>query len=117
AEHLLLGQILTAGDRWRAKIVCVDEPGSLRGMYQHANLEVESVGTGRRATFSVLNKLRSVIREWAPDLVHMHLPRSGFYGRIACRAFDGLPVVYTEHNVWEVYPVVTRWMNRYAYSR
>lgn len=48
------------------------------------------------------------------QLVHLHLPRAGFYGRLAAKLL-GLPVLYTEHNLWEMYVPLSRFLNRITY--
>ncbi len=48
------------------------------------------------------------------QLVHLHLPRAGFYGRLAAKPL-GLPVLYTEHNLWEMYVPLSRFLNRSTY--
>jgi glycosyltransferase involved in cell wall biosynthesis len=48
------------------------------------------------------------------QLLHLHLPRAGFYGRFAAKLLS-LPVLYTEHNLWESYVPFSRFLNRITY--
>ncbi|HEV8629905.1 MAG TPA: glycosyltransferase [Thermoanaerobaculia bacterium] len=51
------------------------------------------------------------LRSEGVELLHCHLPLAGVAGRLAGR-LARVPVVYTEHNVWERYRRATRWANR-----
>ena len=57
--------------------------------------------------------VRSFIRDHI-HLAHLHLPRAGFYGRLAA-SMSWLPVLYTEHNLWEIYHPVSRFLNQSTY--
>ncbi len=45
------------------------------------------------------------------DLLHCHLPEAGVVGRVAARV-AGVPVVYTEHSLWDHHHPVARTLNR-----
>lgn len=60
-------------------------------------------------------RVRDWIRRRRLDLVHAHLPVSGAAGRLAAR-LEGVPLVYTEHNLQERYRVPTRWLNRATWT-
>lgn len=49
------------------------------------------------------------------DLVHCHLPWSGFLGRLVFKKIK-LPVIYTEHNIQEKYHILTKFVNKYTYN-
>ena len=49
------------------------------------------------------------------DLVHCHLPWSGFLGRLVFKNLK-LPVIYTEHNIQEKYHILTKLVNKYTYN-
>jgi glycosyltransferase involved in cell wall biosynthesis len=48
------------------------------------------------------------------QIVHLHLPRAGFYGRLAACILRR-PILYTEHNLWEMYSPVSRFLNKITY--
>ena len=50
------------------------------------------------------------------DLIHCHLPWSGFLGRIIYEQAD-IPLVYTEHNIQEHYHVITKKLNKISFNR
>lgn len=49
------------------------------------------------------------------DLIHCHLPWSGFLGRIV-HSKTKIPVVYTEHNIQERYHILTKLLNKYTFN-
>ena len=50
------------------------------------------------------------------DLIHCHLPWSGFLGRIVYSKTK-IPVVYTEHNIQERYHILTKSLNKYSFNK
>lgn len=54
-----------------------------------------------------LSRLRRLLRETRPDVIHAHLPLAGVLARIA-GGLEGIPVVYTEHNVFAGYHPATQ---------
>jgi len=56
------------------------------------------------------DRLRALVRDERIDLVHAHLPWAGVVARIA-GALEGVPVVYSEHNLQERYHAGTRAAN------
>ena len=49
------------------------------------------------------------------DLIHCHLPWSGFLGRIIYNR-TRIPVIYTEHNIQERYHKATKFLNRFTFN-
>lgn len=49
------------------------------------------------------------------DLIHCHLPWSGFLGRIIYRKIN-IPLIYTEHNIQERYHIATKWLNKLTFN-
>lgn len=62
-----------------------------------------------------LRRLVRHIRQQRIDLVHMHLPIPGVYGRLAGRMGGVRGMVYTEHNLWPRLHPVSRWLNRVTF--
>ncbi|MDX1761733.1 MAG: glycosyltransferase [Christiangramia sp.] len=66
----------------------------------------------------LLRKYNSVLRyceEHQIDLVHCHLPWSGFLGRLVHKISD-IPVLYTEHNIQERYHLATKTLNKLTFN-
>ncbi len=59
-----------------------------------------------------LIRLRRLLREWRPEIVHSHLPVAGILGRVAATTSRN---VYTEHNVVDYYRQPTKTVNRLTY--
>jgi glycosyltransferase involved in cell wall biosynthesis len=76
-------------------------------------VSVDCLGSERGLGLIAYRRLRAVVSEWAPDLIHAHLPSSGILARLV----NGRPVVYTEHNIAASYRQPTRSVNRFTYSR
>jgi glycosyltransferase involved in cell wall biosynthesis len=76
-------------------------------------ITVECLGSKRGLGITAYRRLRSLISDWRPDLVHGHLPTAGIMARLATRT----PVVYTEHNIASSYRQPTRLVNRLTYGR
>lgn len=59
-----------------------------------------------------LIRLRRLLREWRPEIVHSHLPLASILGRVAASSSKN---VYTEHNVVDFYRQPTKTVNRVTY--
>ncbi|MDT0645902.1 glycosyltransferase [Zunongwangia sp. F260] len=67
---------------------------------------------------SLLGKSSDVInycRKYKIDLIHCHLPWSGFLGRIVAKRTN-IPVIYTEHNIQEHYHIATKTLNKFSFN-
>jgi glycosyltransferase involved in cell wall biosynthesis len=60
-------------------------------------------------------RLRRLVGERGIDLVHVHSPYPAVGARLALPR--SIPLVYTEHNVWERYHRATYWGNMLTYGR
>ncbi len=49
------------------------------------------------------------------DLIHAHLPWAGFVSRFVHKK-NGIPVIYTEHNMQERYHIATKLLNKWTYN-
>jgi len=81
-------------------------------------LGAEVVCFHKRTPAGIMLSYREIARffqSWKPDLLHCHLPLAGIAGRLAARKSQ-LPVVYTEHNLFERYHPMTRFANLWTWS-
>lgn len=74
-------------------------------------IQVHQIGGLRGGLPRAAMELRRLVRDIGAQVVHAHLPLTGFLARLACR----VPIVYTEHNVVESYREPTRTINRLTY--
>jgi glycosyltransferase involved in cell wall biosynthesis len=63
-----------------------------------------------------LRRLVRYIRNERIDVVHMHLPIPGVYGRLAGRIAGVQALVYTEHNLWPRLHPLSRLLNRITFG-
>lgn len=61
------------------------------------------------------NRITAYCLENKIDLIHCHLPWSGFVGRLVHRK-TGIPVIYTEHNIQERYHFITKSINKFTFN-
>lgn len=59
--------------------------------------------------FMAVIKARTIIRQFAPDIIHTHCSKAGLIGRLAGR-LEGVPTIYTAHG-WRFAPGVA-WPER-----
>ena len=85
----------------------------LVGAMTERGVRVDCLGSERGLGLAAYRRLRALLAEWAPDIVHCHLPTAGILARLATRT----PVVYTEHNIAGSYRQPTRLVNRLTYGR
>lgn len=85
--------------------------------------EIKSKG-GKVTCFSAKNNAELILKysdvikyckEEGIQLIHAHLPWSGFLARIIFKR-TGIPVVYTEHNIQERYHKATKTLNKLSFN-
>ena len=85
--------------------------------------EIKSVG-GKVFCFSADNNAKMLLKyaevvefcnKYEIDLIHCHLPWSGFLGRMVFQELK-IPVLYTEHNIQEKLHFTTRWINKISFN-
>ena len=62
-----------------------------------------------------LKKILQYIKENKIDVIHCHLPWTGFLGRIIFK-IKGIPVLYTEHNIQNRYHFFTKVINKFTFN-
>ena len=79
---------------------------------------------GKVTCFSASNNIKLLMKykevvdyceEKNIDLIHCHLPWSGFLGRLVYTKTK-IPVIYTEHNIQERYHLATKSLNRLTFN-
>lgn len=85
--------------------------------------EIKAKG-GKVTCFSAKNNAKLILKysevikyckEEDIQLIHAHLPWSGFLARIIFKR-TGIPVVYTEHNIQERYHIATKTLNKLSFN-
>jgi glycosyltransferase involved in cell wall biosynthesis len=112
AEHIVASTAVL-GDRSRFEYevaYVVPAKHALVQDLQAHDVSIHCLGTGARTW-----RLRQLVRDRRIDVVHAHSPVVA----VAARSLmaESVGFVYTEHNVWERYHDVTRWMNALTFAR
>lgn len=97
-------------DKYRVMMVNLRGDGPAADLLRERGAEVVSLGRGK---FDVraLGDLRRLVRQWRPDVLHLHSYAAWTFGRVVGR-MAGLPVVAQEHFVEEAVPRVQRVADR-----
>lgn len=86
----------------------------LVGRLDEHGVEVSCLDWRGPGSVGAISRLRRLVEEWDPHVVHSHLPVAGIFARL----FAGGPKqVYTEHNIVDYYRQPTRTLNRATYGR
>lgn len=86
-------------EKFEVRVIVLKRLGPLSADLTKAGIDFELFGLPFKFGVFKIGKLTSLIREFAPDVVHTHLFASDFYGTIAaCRA-GVKAIVSTEHNI------------------
>src|SRR5690606_26377550 len=78
------------------KVFCLSSSNNLKMILQYPEVN----------EYCIRNKI---------DVIHCHLPWSGFLGRII-HWKTKIPVIYTEHNIQERYHKATKFLNRISFN-
>jgi glycosyltransferase involved in cell wall biosynthesis len=102
AEEMVLNLVRHLPQRFEAVVVCIHEAGPIGREIAAAGAPVKVLGLtpGVRRPIDVI-KLRNVLFELAPDIVHTFLLTGSLYGRFAAM-LAGVPVIVgSEVNIYE----------------
>ena len=89
---------------------------ALCGPLRTAGLKVHCFNIPHAASPLALGRFCREIKREKYDVLHMHLPVPGLYGRVAGKLHRDLRVVYTEHNLWPRLNPVSRALNRWTFG-
>ncbi|MHB8067759.1 MAG: glycosyltransferase [Desulfobaccales bacterium] len=102
--EIMVADIAAGLDPGRFEVItaCLGEPGPMGEELRRGGKRVISLGLDvkRTGTFSLVRRVRKLLQEIRPDILHTHLYHANLYGRIAALGL-GLPgVVATVHNIY-----------------
>jgi glycosyltransferase involved in cell wall biosynthesis len=78
----------------------------LTGDLEQLGLRIHCLGGTRRGAW--LARLRALVREWRPSIVHTHSPYPAVGARLMLKRPGGPRLIHTEHSVWVFYHPMTR---------
>ena len=117
AEQLVLSQVTQHDARYSYEIVYfLPFKNQLVSEFECAGCTVTCLNAS--SSFQVIFKLGSLVKLFRNKnvfLIHAHLPISGIVARLAGRILS-IPVVYTEHNVFNHYNFFTKLVSRWTYG-
>lgn len=87
---------------------------NLVGVIEDSGVGVTCVEWSGARRAQSISHLRRLVDEFAPEIVHSHLPMAGILARTV---LPGPRHVYTEHNIVDFYKAPTRLANRVTYGR
>ncbi|MFM7328766.1 MAG: glycosyltransferase, partial [Bacteroidota bacterium] len=116
AERLLVSTIRNAGPGWSWEVIFfLETRDAMVPDLEALGCKVTCLPSyGVPGMFMRLPALVSQLHKHRADVIHAHLPWSGILARIA-GWLTGIPVVYTEHNLFIHYKGLTRLFNRLTY--
>lgn len=83
-------------------------------IFQNAGYKVHKLAGRNPLEPQVIWRLSTLVQKRNIRLIHAHLPLTGVLARVIGR-FSRVPVVYTEHNLWERYHPLTRNLNAWTF--
>ena len=94
----------------------VERPNSVVGALEALGVPCTKLGNGRDFNPRWAGELRTFVRRFRIDVVHVHSPMVAAVARPVLRFMRHRPaIVYTEHNSWACYSVPTRLANAATY--
>jgi len=94
----------------------VERPNSVVSALEALGVVCTKLGNGRDLDPRWARELRTFVRQFRIDVVHVHSPMVAAIARPALRSMRHRPAIaYTEHNSWGCYSVPTRLANAATY--
>jgi glycosyltransferase involved in cell wall biosynthesis len=102
--EIMVADLATGLDPGKFEVVtaCLGEPGPMGEELSRRGKRVVSLGLDLKRTgaLSLVRRVRGLLKEIRPDILHTHLYHANLYGRVAALGL-GLPgVVATVHNIY-----------------
>lgn len=102
--EIMVADIATGLDPGKFEVItaCLGEPGPMGEELRRRGQRVISLGLDLKRTgaWGLMRRMRALLQEIRPDILHTHLYHANLYGRIAALGL-GLPgVVATVHNIY-----------------
>ena len=94
---------------------CLPHKDDLIPELERANIPVFCLNMETSYDLRVPYRLLSLLQERKPQILHLHLPYTGIIGRVIGLLAGVRGIVYTEHNVMEMYHPLTRLLNLFTY--
>ncbi|MCD6350505.1 MAG: glycosyltransferase [Armatimonadetes bacterium] len=96
------------------QVAYLDGAGTLAPEIEQAGVPARCLRLPHKA-WPAAGRLARLLRDLSPTLIHAHMPRAGLWAAMAKPS--GAALVYTEHNMQELYPGYCAWFYRYFLPR
>ncbi len=112
AEQLLLTSLMNMDlNRYRPIVCCIRDKGKIGEEIESLGFELIELGNFSKSfNIFICFRIIKIIHKYKIDIIHTHLYHSNLYGRLAA-IMTGVPVVATEHNVYQTYKFKRRVIN------
>jgi glycosyltransferase involved in cell wall biosynthesis len=101
----MVAALATALDprEFQVRVACIGAPGPMAAELSQAGHPVVSLGLDLKHTskFTIIRRLRALLRELQPDILHTHLYHPNLYGRLASLGLGLKGRVATVHNLYK----------------
>ncbi len=115
AERMVVELAKGLAGREIACAVCyLDGQGTLAPEIREAGVPVHCLELPHKA-WPGRARMAGVLREFRPTVIHAHMPRAAVWS--AAAKSSRVPLVYTEHNMQELYPGYCAWFYQYFLPR
>lgn len=100
AERLMV-DIALGLDRkiFESEVVCISSGGFWQKELEEADIPLTILNKKKGFSLRALLKLKKILKEKQPDIVHTHLFGADFYGRLAAKLANIKVIISTEHNL------------------
>ncbi|GAB3666897.1 glycosyltransferase [Echinicola sediminis] len=115
----LIPETAVLHDREQYEFYCLyfyHQPHNMVEELQHVGIKVSCFPASALSLPMQVNPVSKFVKDHQIDIIHSHLPWAGVLGR-AVAIKTGLPLVYTEHNIWERYNFLSYWLNKLTFSK
>ncbi len=102
----------------RVSILCIERFGALRQAAEKLGATVQCIDKQPGLRWDTIQKVKRILAEWKPDVVHTHQIGALFYTGTAARSLQIPVIVHTEHGkqitTWKQ-RLLGWWASRYAH--
>ena len=115
----LIPQTVALHDREKYEFYCIyfyHRPDGIQEELEALGIQLYFFPSTNLGIFNQVKKVREFVVEKQIDIIHAHLPWAGILSRLVGRKI-AVPIVYTEHNTWDRYNLISYWGNRLTFKQ
>jgi L-malate glycosyltransferase len=115
----LIPQTVALHDRERYEFYCIyffHQEDYIMEELEEVGIHLFLFPSSNLGLFRQISKVKEFVIEQQIDIIHAHLPWAGILSRLVGRKLN-IPIVYTEHNTWDRYNMISYWGNRMTFKQ